>query len=112
MLGSAQLLRRNGGLNRKLTVSASAYDSGAIFMPGFEAMIHRVYTSRCRINENFSDFDCQSCEETNPYGSPSWHNDLAIGPFGGPSSTPAKNKTKPLQVHVSAVTHSDGILFH
>ena len=68
MLGSAQLLRRNGGLNRKLTAPASAYDSRAIFMPRFEAMIHRVYTSRCRTNENFSDFDCHSCEEANPYG--------------------------------------------
>jgi len=68
MLGSAQLLRRNGGLNRKLTAPASAYDSWAIFMPRFEAMIHRVYASCCRINENFSDLDCHSCEETNPYG--------------------------------------------
>jgi len=80
MLGSARLLRCDGGFNRKLRASASAYDSWAIFMPRFEAMIHRVYASRYRINENFSDFDCHSCEETNPYGKPSSLNDLATGP--------------------------------
>jgi hypothetical protein len=67
-LGSTQLINRDGGLNKKLTVPASAHDSRAIFMPQFEAMIQRVYASRCRIDENFGDFDCHSCEEINLYG--------------------------------------------